>query len=331
MIRFYCQYSYGGFKTLAIEGTAKELLDREVTLKETWDFPAEAYPFFQYGHAKLLYRQLASGELALVVREIPSIHTDSEGRHLSCAILFVGGKDDRPTLDHLAIDIANDLTAFEQFFANLFDHRGGLHIQGDKLREYTLSHAAPMVCTGGKLVPRPLREVDKKGEGVFLFIPLSAVFLTDKLVQGRVCKELKLDINDTYDVTIPYDQMAKAQKKLHITFAPKETDPPAPPTPEPPAPPAPPAQAGADAQEGTQEKDKQIADLTARNTQLQKQVADKEKALCEQFQQLQTLQRQQQDAEDELARQKNRARLLATVLGAACVLLACCLIWACSH
>ena len=117
MIKVYCQYSYGGFKTFYIEGLENEPMEKEVIDDTVYDFPEDAYCYFQYGGAKMVYRQLKDGRYDLVVREIPSLNTDGDGRQIPCAVQFVGDAEDKQTLDHLAQDIAYDMFSFENFFA----------------------------------------------------------------------------------------------------------------------------------------------------------------------------------------------------------------------
>lgn len=61
MVRIYCQYSYGGFKNFPIEGKKDELLDKEVSNNNAYDFPNDANIFFSYGGIKMVYRQLENG------------------------------------------------------------------------------------------------------------------------------------------------------------------------------------------------------------------------------------------------------------------------------
>ena len=47
MIKVYCQYSYGGFKTFYIEGLENEPMEKEVIDDTVYDFPEDAYCYFQ--------------------------------------------------------------------------------------------------------------------------------------------------------------------------------------------------------------------------------------------------------------------------------------------
>ena len=71
MIRYYCQYSYGGFKTFRIKGEQHEALTQEVTAEEKFEFPDLADLYFNHGGAKLLYRYFDDNTIALnVIRTI---------------------------------------------------------------------------------------------------------------------------------------------------------------------------------------------------------------------------------------------------------------------
>lgn len=189
MIKVYCQYSYGGFKTFYVEGQDNELMDKEVLNEQVYDFPSDAYCYFQYGGAKMVYRSLNDGRLDLVVREIPSLNTDGDGRKIPCAVQFVGDKDDKALLDNVALGIACDLNGFEEFFSHLFRIRQGLRIDGKRLYEFLEEKGKKDFSTE---VPQ-LMHIPAILEGVMLFVPLSENFGKDRLVTERVCQELKLD------------------------------------------------------------------------------------------------------------------------------------------
>lgn len=212
MIKFYSQYSYGGYKTFFIEGLENEPMQHEVTNEETYGFPSDAHVYFQFGGAKLVYRTLTGGEIALVIREMPSVQTDSDGRSIPCALQFIGDSNDRKIMDNLALTIANNISEFEQFFSRLFYVRDGLRISGDKLREYVTMCAANSKPLGREAHPA-FKSMSKKNGGVFLFVPLSAKFGNDKTVTQTVCKELRLDYSDVkagcISVTTLFEQQGK--------------------------------------------------------------------------------------------------------------------------
>lgn len=222
MIQTYCQYSYGGFKTFYIEGLKNEHLNsvKEVTLDNTYDFPQDAHVYFQYGGSKIVYRQLPDGHLCLAVREIPSNDTDGAGQHINCAVQFIGQEEDRHTLDNLALIIANDITSFSTFFADLFYDIKGLHIEGDKLHEFI-----DMWSNGkrieGEMHP-VLSAIEKKSDGVYLFVPLSDNFNRDKVVTTNVCKELRLNKDELRGSVIRFSELMRFQKFL--TIEPQSSD-----------------------------------------------------------------------------------------------------------
>lgn len=227
MIRIYLQYSYGGFKTLYVEGTEKELLNREVTNDNDFGFPADAHCNFQYGGAKMMYRYLSNGELDLIVREIPSIHTDGDGRSIPCAVQFIGSTEDRNTLDHMATKIANNINEFHEFFKMLFRVRGGLRIDGDKLREWIDGHNVPFVCDSPAV---QIKNIPTVTSGVILFVPLSKNFGVDATVTSNVTKELRLptDLGNNKDRYICVLELDRLQGKSNIVVgaqeAPVDTD-----------------------------------------------------------------------------------------------------------
>lgn len=213
MVRIYCQYSYGGFKNIPIDGKKDELLDKEVSNNDTYDFPTDANIFFSYGGIKMVYRQLENGEYTLVIKEIPSAHTDSDGRPIICAVQFIGGEKERPTLDNMAISIANDINSFEAFFKDLFFEREGLRLEGDKLRAYINSFNADYVFSGSS----KLLNIPKSNVRVFLLVALSSNF-GDKVVTEKVLNELNLrqDTKRGETVIMTYQQLLNQQGELII-------------------------------------------------------------------------------------------------------------------
>ena len=193
MVKVYCQYSYGGFKTFFIEGKQNEELSQEVTLDNDYGFPKDAHCYFQYGGAKIVYRYLNDCKLMLAIREIPSIHEDGDGRSIPCAVQFIGDKEDRALMDNLVLDILNDVIAFEDFFAKLFRVRQGLRIAGDKLVEYISKHSTEIIYDTD--VPQ-LNNITKITSGVILFVHLSNNFGVDEIVTRNVCNELCFDMGE---------------------------------------------------------------------------------------------------------------------------------------
>lgn len=216
MVKVYCQYSYGGFKTFFIEGKQNEELSQEVTLDNDYGFPNDAHCYFQYGGAKIVYRYLNDGKLMLAIREIPSIHEDGDGRSIPCAVQFIGDKEDRALMDYLALDILNDVKAFEDFFAKLFRVRQGLRIAGDKLVEYISKHNTEIVYDTD--VPQ-LNNITKITSGVILFVHLSNNFGVDEIVTRNVCNELCFDMGELRRKVCFVSNMvlAKVQGLISIT------------------------------------------------------------------------------------------------------------------
>lgn len=214
MVRIYCQYSYGGFKNFPIEGKKDELLDKEVSNNDTYDFPTDANIFFSYGGIKMVYRQLENGEYTLVIKEIPSAHTDSDGRPIICAVQFIGGEKERLTLDNMAISIANDINSFEAFFKDLFFEQEGLRLEGDKLRAYINSFNADYVFSGSS----KLLNIPKSNVRVFLLVALSSNFGPDKIITEKVLNELNLrqDTKRGETVIMTYQQLLNQQGDLII-------------------------------------------------------------------------------------------------------------------
>lgn len=227
MIKIYLQYSYGGFKTLYVEGVEKELLDKEVTNDNNYGFPDDAYCYFQYGGAKMMYRYLSNGELDLVIREIPSLHTDGDGRSIPCAVQFIGTKEDRKMLDLMATKIANSMDEFHDFFKMLFRIRGGLRIEGEKLREWIDSHNVPFVCDSPAV---QIKNIPFIKSGVILFVPLSKNFGKDDTVTDNVTKELRLpaDFSKMNNRYMSVSELGRIQGKSNVVVGVKPTTGPVP-------------------------------------------------------------------------------------------------------
>lgn len=215
MIDIYIQYSYGGFKTFFIEGKENELVNAEVTTERTYGFPQDAHCNFQYGGAKMIYRYLGDGRLNLVVREIPSIHRDGDGRSIPCAVQFIGDAGDSQILDHIATAIANDFNEFHEFFSKLFRVREGLRIDGSGLRTWIEKHNVPFICETSVV---QIKNIPFIKSGVKFFVPLSDNFGKDEIVTRNVVTELKLPYAKMREdgCIIPYSRLSLAQNKSNI-------------------------------------------------------------------------------------------------------------------
>ena len=202
MIRFYCQYSYGGFRTFRINGNSNEnLLEQEVTSDNKLDFPALCSRYFNYGGAKLLYRRVGDGEIAIILRSIPGFETDTDGRPISCALQIIGQDEDKELLDNVLLGIINGLKQFETDFAEGFSLRGGLHYDGDFLKGFVDSFR-------GQTAVGDIAERISKAHGpVYLFVPTSPLFCTDNKLRNKVLLELQLgttqeELQNTLDNTL---------------------------------------------------------------------------------------------------------------------------------
>ncbi len=206
MIRIYCQYSYGGFKTFRINGEANEHLTQVVTAENHYDFPLSANLYFNQGGAKMLYRFLDRRTLSLIVKEIPGHDLDTDNRPVSCAVQFVGDAEDRSNMDRLAIHIANNLKKFEKDFANMFNLHGGLHFDGDKLNALVQQCSQKCIYEGWSELLNITSRIGK----VLLFVPFSDRFGIDKQVTKKVIKDLDLpeDVAED-DCVIRYSQLTK--------------------------------------------------------------------------------------------------------------------------
>ena len=213
MIKYYCQYSYGGFKTFHIEGVANEPLTQIVTPDCKYDMPEQAELYFNKGSLKLLYRYLDNDILSLIVKEIPSNGLDTDGRQISCAIQFIGNAPDRVVMDRLTIKIANDIKSFERSFANMFDLRGGLHFEGDKLDAFVKDCQQKCTYKGKSEL---LNVLDQKS-GTLLFVPYSDNFGRDNKVTSKILDELQLP-DDACDkkVFISLSKLEEIQYLLRI-------------------------------------------------------------------------------------------------------------------
>lgn len=211
MIRFYCQYSYGGFKTFRINGESHEELTQIVTAENNYGFPPLADLYFNQGGAKMLYRYLDSQTLSLVVKEIPGHGLDTDNRPISCAVQFIGDVEDRGVMDRLTIHIANNLEKFEKAFADMFDLRGGLHFEGDQLVDIVKACKPECDYEGDSKL---LRVCEQKGK-VLLFVPFSDNFGRDDKVTAKNLAELQLPVEAREeDKVIRLSELMKMQYLL---------------------------------------------------------------------------------------------------------------------
>lgn len=188
MISLFCQYSYGGFKTFRINGETHEELTQEVTAENTYGFPKLADLYFNQGGAKVLYRYLDSDTISLIIREIPGPGLDTDNRQINCAVQFIGDASDRKQLDRLAIRLLNNLKKFEAEFADMFDMRGGLFFDGDRLLDIVKECEFECRYEGESSL---LQIQDREGI-VLLFVPFSLNFAVNPRVTEKILSELQL-------------------------------------------------------------------------------------------------------------------------------------------
>ena len=214
MIKYYCQFSYGGYKVFRINGKPREELKRIVASNDEGGFPLSADLYFNYGGAKIVYRYLDSSTLDLVICDIPGPEKDTDGRPISCAVQFIGDGSDRRTLDNLAIRIANNLEKFEEEFANMFDLWDGLHFDGDKLDAFVKQcEDKDLYINIDKTESELLQILDRQGE-VLLFVPFSDNFPNNTSVREKLMDQLQLP-NDATIHFITYSKLAKRQYWLN--------------------------------------------------------------------------------------------------------------------
>lgn len=201
MIRFYCQYSFGGFRTFRIYGTENEALaEQEVDKQNTLDFPAKCNLYFNYGGAKLIFRTIEKGSIMIALRDIPGIEKDTEGRPINCALQIVGDKEDMPMMRNILLAIIQDVEKFQTGFTEGFSLRNGLHYDGRFLADFVKN-------LDGKTLSAPGTELSnlasRKGP-VYLFVPTSPLFKTDNKLAAKVIKELCLSSSndDTQNLLI---------------------------------------------------------------------------------------------------------------------------------
>lgn len=210
MLRFYCQYSFGGFRTFRIRGVHNEdLVEQEVTNDREMDFPKMGNLYFNYGGAKMLYRTYDNGELAIVLREIPGIERDTDGRQINCSLQIIAPYSEKALMDNIMLEIINTLPRFQQKFVEEFSFRGGLHYSGEFLNELVEKLRDKNYVTESK----SLQNFDSRKGSVYLFVPSSPLFMGDKHLQDKVIKDLQLGSNSF-----------ECKNTLKNTISPKELE-----------------------------------------------------------------------------------------------------------
>lgn len=221
MINFYCQYSFGGFRTFRINGTENEALkEQEVTSSDPLDFPTMGSVYFNYGGAKLLYRVFDSGELAVIVREIPGVERDTDGRLINCALQIIASPDEKALMDNVALEIINTLPKFEKDFAAGFSLRGGLHYNGEFLTNFVEKLRGKVAETSAP----QLEDLAEHPGPVYLFVPSSPLFMNDPKLQAKVVRELHLgsessEIKNTLAATISPSKLPELVGSVNFVAA----------------------------------------------------------------------------------------------------------------
>lgn len=189
MIRFYCQYSFGGFRTFRIYGEKNETLaNQEVDMDNLLDFPTQCNLYFNYGGAKLLFRTFADDSSVIVLRDIPGVEKDTDGRPINCALQIVGDAEDLPVMRNIVLAIVNDVDKFQTDFSEGFSLRNGLHYDGRILADFAKSlEGITLEAPETDLADFPLRNGP-----VYLFVPTSPLFQTDGKLAAKVISELQL-------------------------------------------------------------------------------------------------------------------------------------------
>lgn len=133
MLRVYCNYSYAGYKlyNLTKEGP------RELTSSDRCGISQASITYFSRYGLKEAYLRLPDGSWMLLVHDIPSSELDDLGRKKNCSLqLIATGRESRLFLAKMAIAIANDMNAFERFFASLFTIENELKFDYDSLSRF---------------------------------------------------------------------------------------------------------------------------------------------------------------------------------------------------
>lgn len=207
MIRFYCQYSFGGFRTFRIYGEENEpLTGQEVDKDNMLDFPQQCNIYFNYGGAKLLFRTLADGSYVIALRDIPGIEKDTDGRPINCALQIVGDSEDLPAMRNIVLAIINDVEKFQSEFTEGFSLRNGLHYDGRILADFVKNlKGVTLSAPDTELANLALRSGP-----VYLFVPTSPLFRTDSKLASKVIAELQLGSTKDDMLNILHNTITKA-------------------------------------------------------------------------------------------------------------------------
>jgi len=135
-MRYYCQFHHGGFRTYYIEGLKNESLKNIISAENRYELPPKTEADLNNNSMRLVYRQVDDNTLSLVVRCIPSIETDTTGKAIDSAIMFVGNLDERKQFESLVAYCKLKSNDFDEKIKSLFSLRGGLSIDGSLFMEF---------------------------------------------------------------------------------------------------------------------------------------------------------------------------------------------------
>lgn len=200
MIKTYILYSYGmvGYQTYLVTGQENEAMNKGIADSE---MPRGSLIFFgKQDYAKMVLKHIDDGQMTLFIEKVPSPHTDPLGRNIPCSIQFIGNaEEDGDTLRRLAVHIGSDFTAFGDFFQKLISDRGGLHIFGDKLKEY-ISGISQVEMPNSKNAEDILKS--KKAHGVIFLSPYCNPFKIRDSASRQVMEQLNLSAEDMKSAVI---------------------------------------------------------------------------------------------------------------------------------
>lgn len=195
-----------GYRTYLIEGEAEEVMNNAILDS---DMPLGTSIFFaKQGYAKILLKYVANGQMTLFIEGVPSPHKDSLGRNIPCNLQFVGNaENDGETLKRLTVRIASDFASFGKFFQSLISDRGGLHIAGNRLKQYIDESTS----WNGK-VSNKLEEVLKSRhkDGVVFLCPYGDKMSLNSESGRQIMEQLKLTMDDlSAAVIIPEEKLSE--------------------------------------------------------------------------------------------------------------------------
>ena len=191
MIRFFCQYNYGGYSIFPLLGrTECQLIAFDATQEN--DIPQEAITLFNRSGIKALYEWIGNKQVLFSYKYIPATEVDSTGRRFECGFQVVGDIDDKADVDKIVSTILKDASSFERLFPSLFYVKDGLFFQADPYLDFIdQAKALSETSLGGVL--DIIRKRNPYG-GVIIIAPKHAAFLEDKAGRMKVLEENKIPV-----------------------------------------------------------------------------------------------------------------------------------------